>query len=131
MIVCLVAAILLGQGTAWLIGLRRLYDLQASARLLVSDISRTRSEAITLNVPFSILVDSPARAYAVSGGGQNPTQWRVLPAGVEFEHWPGTPVTFYSRGNAVPGGTYILRSADRRVRVIVAAGGRIRWENSE
>jgi Tfp pilus assembly protein FimT len=128
MLVCLVLGGGLSLGMASLDGVFERYRLQWAGYLFASEISTLRSTAVGHNLPVSVSVNPSRTQYGFATRGDEPSLWRPLPRGVVFVDQPATPVTFYSRGNAVPAGSYLLANSVGRMRVVVAPTGRVRWE---
>lgn len=103
------------------------HHLQTACQSLMSDLWRARVASLAGNLPVSIEVRNDRSAYSVVELGETPA-WRELPAGVTFSDCPKTKVTFYSRGSVVPGGTYTLTNSSGDLQVVVAGGGRVRWQ---
>jgi len=131
LIVCALIACLGGIGFGTLNGIIEWYRLQLGARVFVSQISSVRSSAISRNVSLSVLVDSAGESYGWALRKTESEAWRRLPPGVSFSRVPRNPVTFFSRGNAAPAGTFVLANRKGEIKVVVAPNGRIRWETLE
>ena len=128
LMVCLLLGSALTLGAASLNGIFERYRLQWAGYVFSSEISDVRSEAVGRNSPVSILVDVSRNKYGFGQRDEEPRLWRLLPRGVLFVSLPTVPVTFYSRGNAVPAGSYLLQNRAGQMRVIIAPSGRVRWE---
>lgn len=131
LIVCALIACLSGIGFGTLNGIMAWYRLQLGARAFVSQVSAVRSSAISRNVSVSVLIDPAGESYGWVPRGAESEVWRRLPAGVMFTTAPRNPVTFFSRGNAAPAGTFLLANRGGKVKVVVAPNGRVRWETLE
>jgi hypothetical protein len=128
MLVCLLLGGTLSIGVASLDGVFERYRLQWAGYLFATEISTLRSTAVGRNSPVSVSVSPSRTQYGFASRGEEPTLWRRLPRGVVVAGQPTTPVTFYSRGNAVPAGSYVLENSEGQMRVVVAPTGRVRWE---
>lgn len=102
------------------------HRLQTACDCLMSDLWRARLASLAGNIPVSMEIRPDRSAYAVVELGETPA-WRELPPGVTFTECP-KKITFYSRGSAVPGGTYTFSNGSGAMQVIVAASGRLRWQ---
>lgn len=106
-----------------------MHSLQATARVLVADLTTLRIRAISLNQPLWIKVAEDRTKYGLAVRATEPGRWVELPEGIRFTSAPSVPVTFYSRGNAAPAGSLVLTSRrGMAVRIVVAPFGRVRWE---
>lgn len=106
------------------------HKLQTACESLMSDLWRARVASFAGNLPVSVEVRSDRSAYSVVELGETPA-WRELPSGVTFTDCPKTKITFYSRGSVVPAGTYTLTNSSGALQVVVAGGGRVRWQRIE
>jgi type II secretory pathway pseudopilin PulG len=131
LIVCALIACLAGIGFGSLNGIIEWYRLQLGARAFVSQVSAVRSSAISRNVSVSVLIDPAGEAYGWAPRGAESAAWRRLPPGVLFTTSPKNPVTFFSRGNAAPAGSFLLANQGGKIKVVVAPNGRVRWETLE
>ncbi len=104
------------------------WRLQGAAQMVGSELTRLRAAAVSTGVPIRFLVGKSADAYSAAEAGGEPVQYVPLPRGIRFVSMPSRPVTFYSRGQAAPAGTYILEGSRGRIRVVVAPMGRVRWQ---
>ncbi|MFB3905926.1 MAG: GspH/FimT family pseudopilin [Acidobacteriota bacterium] len=130
MVTCLLLGTVVGIGLNSWDTLSTQHRLQSACQSLISDLWRARVASLAGNLPVAIEVRGDRAAYSVVEHGETPV-WRELPPGVRFSDHPKTKVTFYSRGSAVPGGTYTLENPSGKLRVIVAASGRFRWQRLE
>ncbi len=129
LIVLLILGIMAGLGIARFHEMRAMLALQATAQVLVADLSSLRGRAISLNQPLSLRITEDGEGYGAGPRTGTPERWVRLPEGIRFTGAPSRPITFYSRANAVPAGSLVLTSSTAgSVRVVVAPFGRIRWE---
>ena len=105
------------------------YRLEVAAQSLAMELSALRGAAVSRKLPLSVTVGDCFTKYGFGARGDNAALWRQLPKGVLFMSQPSQSVTFYSRGNAVPAGTYGLSNVKGQCRVVVSPTGRVRWEN--
>jgi len=128
MIVCLIFFTIagIGAGTVW--NWIEAYRLENAFRLFSSQISEIRTLAIGLNFPITIEISDTRHKFGFAGRTEETLVWLSLPRGVKFTETPTKQVTFYPRGNAVPGGSYYLENLKGCVKIVVAPSGRIRWE---
>lgn len=128
-IVCLLlgAAVITSAGP--LLRTNEQYRLHTARQSLVSTLAEARSLAVTTNLPLEIHVDKRQQRFGFIPRGEDVRSWMQLPSGVRFVQVPGSRVTFYSRGFAVPSGSYLLENSVGAIKVVVSAAGRVRWEN--
>ncbi len=126
LITCMLLAVFAGAGVTSVNGFRRAADLQMSCQTMVSDLNRARIQAISSNLPVSVIVRPDRLAYAVVEAGDT-ARWRLLPRGVRLATSPARPVTFYSRGGAAPAGSFTIANSTGQVRIVVSPLGRVRW----
>lgn len=129
LIVALIISLCGGIVIVRFIEVRALQTLQATAQILAMDLSSLRVRAVSLNEPLSVVIGPEGRTYGLAVRKMKPERWVVLPPGIRVTAAPSAPVTFYSRANAAPAGTFVLTSQRAgSARVVVAPFGRIRWE---
>lgn len=102
--------------------------LHAAAHTFVSALTKGRSHALAKNAAVRVYVNENRKSFALAGRSETPVQWQDLPQGVEFSSIPSNLPTFYSRGTASPGGSFVLANRRGQIRVVVSLTGRIRWE---
>jgi prepilin-type N-terminal cleavage/methylation domain-containing protein len=122
---CLLSA---GMGLRHLSRAVEVWRLQTAAQMVSSELTRLRAAAVSTGAPIRFVVRPSADAYSSAEPGQSPPQFTPLPRGIRFCSIPSRPVTFYSRGQAAPAGTFLLEGSRGRVRVVVAPMGRVRWQ---
>ena len=127
--VCLLLSTMAGLGGSVLGRAVSRYRLEVAAQGLAMELSELRAAAVSRKLPLSISVSECSSKYGFGARGTDASLWRELPRGVSFVTQPRQPVTFYSRGNAVPAGTYGLSNTAGQCKVVVSPTGRIRWEN--
>lgn len=128
MIVVALAVLGVGFAGASIVRIASSHRLDFGVRTFVSELSSLRARAVTGNRPMSVQIDGTGTRYGFGSPGDLPRSWTQLPAGVRFRGQPLRPVTFYSRGSAVPAGSYLIENSAGTIKVIVAASGRIRWK---
>jgi hypothetical protein len=126
--VCLLLTLLVGVGGISLNRSLDRYRLECSAQGLAADLGSLRIAAVSRKTPLSVSIYDCRSKYAFGLRNGIPVSLRSLRPGVSFENYPKRPLTFYSRGNAVPAGSYLLSSAAGQCKVVVAPTGRIRCE---
>ena len=95
------------------------YRLQAAADTLTGFLLAARGSALTRNTAIQIRVREDRSAVSMTPRGEEAPQfWEMLPQGVRLAAVPSRPISFFSRGNAAPAGTYLLQN--RRGQTIVA-----------
>ncbi|MBI4444380.1 MAG: GspH/FimT family protein [Acidobacteria bacterium] len=130
LVVCLLLSVVAALFFPQLEGIADQEKLQSAARNVVSSLAVARVSAISTNTPVSFLVEEQGTKFSVSAIGASPLQ-QSLPEGIVFESWPQKNVIFYSRGNSAPSGSFVLKGRRGRLKIIVAASGRIRWERMD
>lgn len=128
MLVCLLlgGAVITSAGP--LLRINEQYRLYTAGQSLVSTLSEARTLAVTTSVPLAVSIDEQRQRFGLMPRGERVRTWITLPDGVRFVHAPRSRVTFYSRGVAVPSGSYLLENSTGGLKVVVSAAGRIRWE---
>ncbi len=126
LITCMLLAVFASAGLTSVNGFKRAADLQMSCQVMVSDLNRARIQAISSNLPVSVIVRPDRLAYAVVEAGDT-AQWRELPRGVRLASAPTRPVTFHSRGGAAPAGSFTIANSTGQLRIVVSPLGRVRW----
>jgi Tfp pilus assembly protein FimT len=127
--VCLLMTVMIGIGSSTLSKSVERYRLESSAQSLVAQLTSLRAAAVSRKCPMSIRISDCQTKYGFGPRASETSVWRSLPTGVEIVDQPTQPVTFYSRGNAVPAGSYCLANATAGCRVVVSPAGRIRCED--
>lgn len=117
-----------GLGMSFLSRSLDLWQLQGAAQALGAELTRLRGVAVSTGTPIRFVIRATADGYGPAIGPTDPSNWTVLPARIGFAAFPSRPVTFYSRGQAAPAGTFVLQSRAGTIRVVVAPMGRVRWE---
>lgn len=128
MLVCSLLGLLSSFALPAFRGLGDHHRLQAASQLFLSTVAGARFEALAKNTAVQVQVHADRQRFAKALRSRVPALWHDLPGGVQFSSVPNTPVAFYSRGTASPGGTFILENASGRIRVVIASSGRLRWE---
>jgi hypothetical protein len=128
LITVLVIAILGGIGASSFSALQQRHKLHRCGLSLFDRVIRARSLAVSLNQPVSVVVLPELNRYGFGWTGTVPATWYRLEPGLQFSAAPRKPIHFYSRGVAVPGGTISISGEMGEFKVVVAPGGRIRWE---
>jgi Tfp pilus assembly protein FimT len=127
--VCLLFTAMLGFGGATLSKSVGRYRLECSAQSLAAQLETLRAAAVSRKAPLSVSISDCRSKYGFGPRNARAAIWNSLPIGVSVVDQPSRPVTFYSRGNAVPAGSYHLSNAVGQCKVVVSPTGRIRCEN--
>lgn len=109
-------------------GIRDQQRLHLAGESFLSAVSAARFEAMTKNLAVQIRVHPSRSQFTMALANDEPHLWQNLPPGVLFSKVPSKPITFFSRGNVAPAGTFILENERGQIRVIVSISGRVRWE---
>ena len=126
MLVCALIAVgsTFGVG-AWYEWISR-HRLHNAAVGLSAFLQGARLSAMSRNAAIQVQVQGDR--YAMALRGSDAVLWRRFPNGVQAAQVPRRPVTFFSRGNAAPAGSFVLQNQSGQVRVIVSPAGRVRRE---
>jgi len=103
------------------------WRLQSAAELVAGELTRLRVRALGGLGPLSLRVAETGNAFW-SVEGDRPTRWYRLPPGVRMRSLTRKEITFYSRGNVAPAGSYLVENESGQIRIIVSPMGRVRWE---
>ena len=131
MIICFLLSLLAGVGGASYSQLVARTRLERAGQEMMGCLGALRAAAVNRRLSLSVTVDDNGMRYGFGPRGEEPTAWRHLPPGVQIVNRPASSVTFYSRGNAVPAGSYLLANEAAQWRLIIAPTGRMRWEHLE
>lgn len=127
-IVILLLATLTGVASGVWVHLRDQLLLDTSSRQFVSALKALRRRAVTGNLSLQVSISPDGKGYGFGQRDAEPDQWHQMPPLVRFSQSPNQPVVFYSRGAAVPSGSYILSSQAGSTKIVISAAGRVRWE---
>lgn len=128
MMVCSLLGFLSTTGLPLLQGIAEQEKLHAAGQAFRSAVAAARSQAIAKNSAVRIYIHKDRKSFATAGRDDQPNLWQNLPDGVEFSSLPTNLPTFYSRGTASPGGSFILRNSRGELSIIISLTGRTRWE---
>lgn len=103
------------------------WRLQSAAELVAGELTRLRVRAIAALGPSFLQVAEGGESFIAVEADREVRSYR-LPRGVRIRAPTSRAITFYSRGSAVPAGSYLLENKAGRIRVIVSPMGRVRWE---
>jgi prepilin-type N-terminal cleavage/methylation domain-containing protein len=109
------------------------WALWGSARMVETSLQWGRMRAIASNSPVLFEVDEDGRRIIwrdPANGDIFAASERFMIGGSRIVSAPRTPLRFYPRGNAVPSGTYRIEGETGSYSVIVAPGGRIRFQKN-
>ncbi len=109
-------------------GMRDQQGLHLAGESFLSAVSVARFEAMTKNLAVQIRVHPSRSKFTVALKDDEPDLWQSLPRGVTFSKVPSKPITFFSRGNVAPAGTFTLKNERGQIQVIVSVSGRVRWK---
>lgn len=104
------------------------WRLSQGSQLFLSLLEQGRSAAVGRNLTVQIQVSDDGGRATMTPQGEEAGHWLTLPRGVRTVRRPNRKVSFFSRGTAAPGGTFVLGNAAGRVRIVISPAGRIRWE---
>lgn len=104
------------------------WRLSQGSHLFLSLLEQGRTAAIGRNLTVQVRVSRDGGRTTIAPEGEEPGHWVALPGGVLVVRRPNREVTFYSRGTAAPGGTFVLGNAAGKIRIVISPAGRIRWE---
>ena len=127
------AAILLTAAVPNIAHLQQVWSLWGSARILEASLQWGRMHAITANAPLLFEVDDSRKMFHwvdPATGDSYESSARNLLRGVRVVKCPKSPLRFYQNGNAAPAGTYMLENEAGSCSVVVAPGGRIRFQKN-
>ncbi len=127
MLVCFLIAVGAALGaSAWYewVGQHRLHS---AAEGLSTFLQGVRLSAVSRNAAIQVRVQG--NRYAMALRGSDAVVWQRFPQGVQAVRFPRRPVTFFSRGNAAPAGSFVLQNRSGQIRVVVSPTGRVRKED--
>lgn len=128
MLVCSLVGLLSTLALPLLDGTVEQARLHRATHAFVSALSTARYQAVAKNAAIRIHVSTGRKQFALAEKGEVPRLWQELPRGTQFSSIPTSSPTFYSRGTASPGGSYILSNSAGQIRVVISPTGRVRWE---
>ena len=131
----ILVCLLIGFLSTWgVVSLHRMADqqrLQTASQIFLSMLANARFHSVAKNLPTQIRIHPSGRKFALAMKDEKPSLWQNLPKGVEFSTSPANPLSFYSRGNAAPAGSYTLRNQAGEIKVVVSFTGRLSWERMQ
>ena len=127
LILLLLAAVLAGVGIGQLGRIREQLQLEWACREFVTTLDGARRRAAAGNLRIAVAVAPGGTRYSIGPPG-DPAPWRPVVGGARITASPRRSLRFYSRGAAVPAGSYLLERGRYRVKVIVSSAGRVRWQ---
>ena len=77
---------------------------------------------------MQIRVSDDGRRTTMAPAGEEAGHWLNFPRGVLAVRRPNREISFFSRGTAAPGGTFVLGNASGKIRIVISPAGRIRWK---
>ena len=133
LIVVAITAIIVTFAVPGFVRIQKEWSLWGSARMVETSLQWGRMRAISSNSPVLFEVGEDGRRFMwrdpATGEVFAATDWSVN-SGSHIASSPRTPLRFYPRGNAVPGGTYIVEGETGSYSIIVTPGGRIRFQKN-
>jgi len=133
LIVLAIVAIISAFAIPGFVRVQKQWSLWGSARMLETSLHWGRMRAISSNSPVIFEVDEDGYGFiwrdSISGNTLETTV-RSVNRGSRIVSSPRTPLRFYPRGNAVPSGTYKIEGDTGSYSIIVAPGGRIRFQKN-
>ncbi len=127
----LVCSLLVSLSTLFLPFLDGIADqerLHGAGQAFRSAVATARYQSVAQNRAIRICIHEDRKRFATAEGEQEPALWQELGRGVTFSSIPARLPTFYSRGTASPGGSFVLTNPAGQIRIVVSVSGRIRWE---
>ena len=125
---CILTGTLSGVSLTVIEGVRDQQGLHLAGESFVAAVSAARFQAMAKNLAIQIRIHPDRDQFAVALKNDEPDLWQSLPRGVSFSRIPSRSITFFSRGNAAPAGTFTLENKRGRLQVIVSLSGRVRWK---
>jgi type IV fimbrial biogenesis protein FimT len=109
------------------------WTLWGNARSVENSLQWGRMHAITSNTPILFEVGENGCRFGwidPESGDPYSESIRYLAHGIRIASSPRRSLRFYPQGYAVPAGTYVLQGEAGSYSVIVAPGGRIRFQKN-
>jgi Tfp pilus assembly protein FimT len=113
--------------------LQKEWALWGSARSVENSLQWGRMHAIASNAPILFEVGENGCRFGwidPESGDSYAESIRFLAPGIRIASSPKRSLRFYPQGNAAPAGTYVLEGDTGSYSVIVAPGGRIRFQKN-
>jgi len=104
------------------------WRLSQGSQLFLSLLEQGRTAAVGRNLTVQIRISDDGGRTTMAPEGEEAGHWLNLPRGVLAVRRPNREVSFFSRGTAAPGGTFVLGNASGKIRIVISPAGRIRWE---
>jgi Tfp pilus assembly protein FimT len=132
-IVLACAAIMIAMAAPNVSHLQKEWALWGSARSIENSLQWGRMHAISSNAPILFEVGDNGCRYGwidPETGDSYAESIRFLTHGIRIASAPKRSLRFYPQGNAAPAGTYVLEGDTGSYSVVVAPGGRIRFQRN-
>jgi hypothetical protein len=104
------------------------WRLSQGSHLFLSLLEQGRTAAIGRNLTVQIRVSDEGGRATIAPVEEETGHWLTLPRGVLVVRKPNREISFYSRGTAAPGGTFVLGNSAGEIRIVISPAGRIRWQ---
>ena len=133
LIVVAITAIIAAFSAPGFVRLQKNWRLWGNARMVETSLQWGRMRAIASNSPVLFEVEEGGYRFMwrdPSNGYVFAASERSITGGARIVSAPSTPLRFYPRGNAVPGGTYRVEGETGSYSIIVTPGGRIRFQKN-
>ena len=133
LIVLTVTAIIISFAVPGFARILKVWSLWGSARMVETSLQWGKMRAITSNSPvlFEVAEDGQRFMWRDPATGDIfATTARYMNSGTRIVSSPQTPLRFYPRGNAAPGGAYKVEGETGSYSIVVAPGGRIRFQKN-
>ena len=132
-IVLACAAIMIAMAVPSISHLQKEWTLWGSARSVENALQWGRMHAIASNAPILFEVGEDGCRFGwvdPETGAAYTDSSRFLASGIRITSSPKRSLRFYPQGNAAPAGSYVIEGDTGSYSVIVAPGGRIRFQKN-
>lgn len=131
LIVVAITAAIVAFAAPGFVRMQKNWSLWGSARTVETSLQWGRMRAIASNSPVIFEIDEDGCRFMwrdSATGDIFAASAQSMTGGARIVSAPRTPLRFYPRGNAVPGGTYRVEGETGSYSIIVTPGGRIRFK---
>jgi hypothetical protein len=129
LIVASLFVLLSSTGLSHLNSCREQILLRLAAQVFSGELNKARSASIACGVPLEIRAASDQGIYTLRLKQSSTDFARFsLPGSLVFGKVPAKPIIFYNYGTCAPSGSFVIKSENLSVKVIVSIMGRVRWE---
>ena len=133
LIAAAIAAIIAAFAAPGFVRIQKQWSLWGNARMVETSLQWGRMRAIASNASILFEVGEDGRRFMwldpATGDVLNGTT-RHMDGGARIVSSPVVSLRFYPRGNAVPSGTYKIDGETGSYSIVVAPGGRIRFQKN-